>query len=203
MIRVSLNSIDRAAAETRVKATALDQVAVAAVNEVASEVRQKELIPEFSSKTGVPRRTLGARIEVRRATVGNPVAEIRASGAGIPAKLFRFRAEATAEPTRARVVVDWVVSGSKVAAGFINPRGKARTPLRTYSSKEDKRRATTRYYRIKAGKSAQKVDDLDDALAPSTATMIQHKVAADRGFLDRIQTHVARVFAARITQRKP
>jgi len=136
-----------------------DQIARNASSRAATLMRQGYLVQAMTSATGLSRRTIMRYSYVKRATPKYESARINFSGSGIPATEYKYSLKRTSVATRAQVLVEWL-GGQKLAAGFINPLGKAKHPLMTRSQK------TTRN-----GKSYTYRKPLQTALAPSLATL--------------------------------
>ena len=110
-----------------------DQIAREASSRAATLIRQTYLVQAMTSDTGLNRRTIMRYSYLKKATPKYDAARINFSGSGIPATEYKYSMKKLA-PTRAQILVDWL-GGQKLAAGFINPLGKAKHPLRTRSQK--------------------------------------------------------------------
>lgn len=201
-IQIRLQGVEEQAGRLRDAERAVGRIEARVVNEVAAETRRDALLKPIREATGLAATQLNKRITLRRARIGNPVAEIRADGSGIPATLFRFWVEQVTA-TRGRIRVPWV-GGSKLVAGFVNPRGEQRLPLRSYNRKVG-RHGKVYTYAIKKQYSKVSQDNLDIALAPSAARMVREQIAQDEpGLKARIvETLAARMTAALAREIQP
>ena len=140
-----------------------DDIAREAATKAATLLRQTYIVQAFSGETGLKRSTIMRYTYIKKATDKYPHARINFSGAGIPVTEFRYRYQRKgAQATRAKIIVDFV-GGEKVAAGFINPLGKNKTPLSSASQRTTKNGKTYKYRNTKP----------EAALAPSLATAYQ------------------------------
>lgn len=148
------------------------KAAIAAVNATAAEVR-KEMLNETKQATGIKMRTLQQRSRIRRASNRRAYTEVLASAEGIPVKEYRYRAQSTAIPTRAKIVADFI-GGQKIAAGFINPLGKHKSPLRSKNHK---------------GKLKRPESAIGFSLASAFSRLRQQE-----GRMEKIQVRLAEIF---------
>lgn len=105
-----------------------------AVNKTLTAIRKK-LVNEIHRDTGINKRYLRTRLKVRRAGLRRRSGYVVPSSASVPVAEYRGVTLESVSPTRARIYVPWVGGGRKLAAGFVNPRGKMRVPLRSRSHK--------------------------------------------------------------------
>lgn len=108
-----------------------DRIAAQAATQTAQSLRANTIAKLISQRTGVPAAAVKEASTVRAAKASDPTASIVFSSSGIPVHMYRYRMKSTRAPTRAQILVNWVAGGEKLAAGFINPRGKRRAPLST------------------------------------------------------------------------
>lgn len=117
-----LNISERTLASTRTNA----------LNRAATRIR-RQIVDEIRQPTGLKRKTVNAGIAIHRAGTQRDYALIIPESQGIPVSAYRYTFQPVGSaPTRARILVGWP-GGQKIAAGFINPRGRQRAPLRTRS----------------------------------------------------------------------
>lgn len=152
MMNVELSGLAEFEAAINVLPVQAGKLAAQVLNDEGRELK-RQAGAEFSAATGVPLAFFRDRIAVRLAEASQLEARVVASSAGLPARAFRHSFELAGHPTRARIVVAWL-KGQKLAAGFINPRGAQKAPLRT------------------RGKHAAP-DQPKDALAPSAAALFK------------------------------
>lgn len=133
-----------------------------AATKAATMVRQQYIVQALSSATGVSVGTIMRYSYVKKATAKYDNARINFSGSAIPVALYRYRPQKTGRAGRARILVDWVGGGTKVAAGFINPLGNG-IPL---STRNVRRHSLGRLYVYRKGQMAT-------AMGPSVASMYE------------------------------
>ncbi len=137
-----------------------DVVARRASTQAAADLRSSWMVQTLSGETGISRSVVLRNMALKRANPRYPDARINFSGSGVLVRDYRYRSRVVdARHNRAQIVLDWV-GGTKVAAGFINPRGRKKTPLSTRSSRTTSRGKTYTYNRGR----------LVDALGPSIAS---------------------------------
>lgn len=136
-----------------------DAVARNAASNAAQMLRDHYIVHALSGDTGLSSAIVRKYARVKKATPKYETARINFSGSGIPVREYRYRARPTRHPTRAQILIDWVGGGEKVAAGFINPLGKA-VPL---SARNQRAGRNGKVYTYRKGKLA-------DAMAPSLAS---------------------------------
>jgi len=110
-----------------------ERATINALNQSATQLK-RVLVSDIAAPTGLKAKVVRQHILNKRADRQAPVATLRASSAGIPVPDYRYSVDPTDTPTRGRIRVAWP-SGSKVAAGFINPQSVGKKPLRTKTSK--------------------------------------------------------------------
>lgn len=97
---------------------------------------RRELVVQIQQLTGIKRKILNANIRVLTMRGKWRSARVAPSSEGIPISDYRYSFQPiNNSKIRARILVDWVSGGKKVAAGFVNPLGQQRAPLRTRSAK--------------------------------------------------------------------
>lgn len=103
----------------------------------AGTVGRREITTRISGATGVKQKLVrGGLKKTDRASFNRPELTIRTLSHGIPAREYRHSIESSGDnPTRGRIRVAWVTGGGKIAAGFINPFGRRKAPLRTRTHK--------------------------------------------------------------------
>lgn len=136
-----------------------DKVAREAATRAATLLRQNYLVSLIKEQTGLKRSVIMDFSYVKKATPKYAHARINFSGAGIPVLEYRYQTRRLSD-TRAQILVDWL-GGMKVAAGFVNPKGKNKVPLSSRSQRTTKNGKTYIYRNTKP----------EDALAPSLATI--------------------------------
>lgn len=172
-LTVNITGLTEALADLRATASEIDKACVKAVNEAASEIRRKLLVSAMSARTGIDPKLLTQRIYIRRATAGRAEASIAPSSAGIEVTNYDWHyTPVPGSVTRAQIKVKWI-TGIKIAAGFVNPHGKQKLPLRT---------------RTDGGKPYRP----HEALGPSAAA--QFKALVDSGVRQSAQDILRRQF---------
>jgi len=100
-----------------------------ALNTGATEIK-RDMVNAINAGTGLKKKLVRARIQVRRAKNANAEARLASDSQGLPITEYIWRAEPTGHPTRARVVIRWF-GVWKVAPGFVNPASQIPVPLKT------------------------------------------------------------------------
>lgn len=130
-LRVHITGLTEALADLRATQDEIEKTSVRVVNTAASSIRRKLLVSAMSAKTGIDAKLLTNRIHIRRATAGRAEAIIAPSSAGIEVTHYDWHyTPVPGSLTRAQIKVKWI-TGIKTAAGFVNPHGKQKLPLRT------------------------------------------------------------------------
>ena len=135
-----------------------DQIARDAATKAATLLRQTYLVQAISSGTGIKSKTIMRYSYIKKATAKYENARINFSGSGIPVTEYKYRLKRITD-TRAKIMLEWL-GGEKLAAGFINPKGKKRAPLSTVNRKTK----GSKTYTYRQGK-------MENALGPSLATI--------------------------------
>lgn len=137
MIGIKVNGLPEFKGKLNQLPRAIVRGVVNSINRTGTASR-KQVITQVSGATGIKAKLLRQRLGSKRASVNRPDLLIWPSSAGVDVKEYRYHMErvgAVKNITRARIRVDWLNSGRKIAAGFINPLGKKRAALRTRASK--------------------------------------------------------------------
>lgn len=167
-VQIKLNELTLANAALVATSQQIDRALKSAVDASARDIRRDLLMKAIQQATGLKRKLLNDRLALRYdrpkgrkgSNIGIGVlgysARIVPSAKGIKATEFRDvgMEMVNASRNRARATVPWVDGTRKVIAGFINPKGKARHPIRTRN----------RNGKLKQGRTA---------LAPSVASMVK------------------------------
>lgn len=167
-VQIKLNELTLANAALVATSQQIDRALKSAVDASARDIRRDLLMLAIQRATGLKRKLLNDRLSLRydrpkRRTVNHIgigmldySARIVPSGKGIRATEYRNIGVEMVDAVhnRARATVPWIDGTRKVIAGFVNPRGKKRYPIRTFTRKG-------------------KLDPGRTALAPSVATMVR------------------------------
>tara|TARA_R110002167_G_scaffold188319_1_gene389829 strand:- start:12886 stop:13458 length:573 start_codon:yes stop_codon:yes gene_type:complete len=138
-----------------------DAIARQASTEAANDLRNNWMARQLSSHTGISRTIVQKHMAVKRANQKYLNARINFSGAGILVRDYSYtKRVVSTKDNRAQILVDWV-GGQKVAAGFINPRGRSQVPLSTRNQKTTKTGKTYTYRR----------GQMVEAMGPSLASV--------------------------------
>jgi len=145
------------------------------LNTTVTNTRKVEVLPDLSRVIAGGRRELNRRLVIKRAGSKRTNARLIPSSSGVEVEQYKRWGFGAVDPTRA---VIWVqgVTGRKVAAGFVNPKGAKRKPLRTHSSrsaKVAKLGGAQRDYRYRTAKP-------EPALGPSVAYWFYILMSATR-----------------------
>ena len=102
------------------------------LNRQATATRKEDIVEPLMAVTGIQRKVLNDRIPISRANQ-NLMAIIQANQRGIPVPAYvGWKHQPTGRgPTRHRIIVRWPGTGTKIAAGFVNPFGTYKAPLTT------------------------------------------------------------------------
>lgn len=138
-----------------------DKIAREASTKAATLLRQNYLVSMIRGEAGISRNIFMRYTKLKKATAKYENARINFSGAGVPVSEYNYRQQRVSE-TRARIIIDWV-GGQKIAAGFINPKGKKAAPLSSRSQRTTKNGKTYVYKNTRP----------EEALGPSIATLYQ------------------------------
>lgn len=134
------------------------------LNTTVTHTRKSEVMPDLSRIIAGGRRALNRRLIIKRAGSRRTNARLIPSSSGVEVEQYKRWGFHAVDPTRAIV---WVqgVTGRKIAAGFVNPKGAKRKPLRTHSARTagvGKLGGAPRTYRYSTAKP-------EPALGPSVA----------------------------------
>lgn len=134
-IRVDATGVADALDKLRLADSQIDEAAIKAINQSAREVRSSVLAKEIESGTGFPMALAIQRFRLSTAKKRHLEATLTPSSLADDARLFDLRTgRVDATGTRAQIIVRWF-GGSKVAPGFINPKGAKQAPLRSRNHK--------------------------------------------------------------------
>ncbi len=102
------------------------------LNRQATATRKVDIVEPLMAGTGIQRKVLNDRLPISRAN-RELIAIIKASPFGIPVPAYvGWKSQPTGRhPTRYRIIVRWPGTGTKIAAGFVNPFGTYKAPLTT------------------------------------------------------------------------
>ena len=144
-----------------------DEIAREASTKAATLLRQNYLVSMIRGEVGISRNVIMRYTKLKKATAKYEHARINFSGAGVPVSEYNYRQQRVSE-TRARIIIDWV-GGEKVAAGFINPKGKKAAPLSSRNQRTTKNGKTYTYKNTRP----------EEALGLSIATLYQALPSGD------------------------
>ncbi len=110
----------------------IDPVVRGTLNTTVTTARKTELLPDLSRIIGGGRRNINRRLIIKRAGSKRTNARLIPSSSGVLVEQYKKWGFNAVDPTRGIV---WVqgITGRKIAAGFVNPKGSKRKPLRTAS----------------------------------------------------------------------
>lgn len=158
-----------------------DRIAREAATQAAEQMRDSYIVRTVASKTGVSSAVVRRQARIYRASKKYPGARIAFSSSGIPVTHYRYQSRVVdARHNRSQILVDWVTGGQKVAAGFINEKGKRKTPLST----RNERRKGQKVYSYRKGQ-------MTAAMGPSLAA----------AYLDLPENEVQRQAEVRLSER--
>jgi hypothetical protein len=102
------------------------------LNRQVTATRKIDIVEPLMAGTGIQRKVLNDRLPISRAN-RELIAIIKASPFGIPVPAYvGWKSQPTGRhPTRHRIIVRWPGTGTKIAAGFVNPYGTYKAPLTT------------------------------------------------------------------------
>lgn len=157
--QVVLSGMDESIAYLETLGAEGDRIGREAATEAAEQMRDSYLVRIISAKTGVASAVIRRNARLYRASKKYKGARIAFSSSGIPVENYRHQSRVVdARHNRSQILVDWVTGGQKVAAGFINERGKRQSPLSTHNQ----RRKGQKVYTYRKGQ-------MTDAMGPSLA----------------------------------
>ena len=161
------------------------------LNTTVTNTRKAEVMPDLSRIIAGGRRELNRRLIIKRAGSKRTNARLIPSSSGVEVEQYKRWGFGAVDPTRG---VIWVqgVTGRKIAAGFVNPKGSKRAPLRTHSSRAArvaKLGGAMRDYRYSTAKP-------EAALGPSVAYWFHILMTGSR--LRRIQNFMLAEFDRRL-----
>jgi len=122
----------RGAGEALERLTGLNaQVKRAEVNAInaLSTIAKREFVEDINDATGIKKSLIRKSIASSRASSRKPMAQLLPSSKRVPVTQYKYKPNLSPHPTRARIVIDYI-GGEKKLAGFINPKGRKKAPLR-------------------------------------------------------------------------